>query len=62
MSVATILTILSLVNGLIDVAKGAPQVAAEAKSLLSKVQPYVAEAGVDVATEFEAARERLAAL
>lgn len=59
MTAAAALTILGIINGLIGVAAGAPGVVAEAKSLLEKVRPYAKELGVDVATEFVAAEQRL---
>jgi hypothetical protein len=41
MELSTILEILSLINGLIDVAKDAPIVVQDAKSLLAKIEAHV---------------------
>lgn len=62
MSAATILTLLGIVNGLITLAKSTPAITAHAKALLATVEPYVQDAGVEVATEFVAAQQRLEAL
>lgn len=59
MTAATALMILEIVGSLLGAATEAPGVIAEAKSLLEKVRPYAKELGVDVATEFVAAEQRL---
>lgn len=59
MPVTTLLTILSIVNGLLSVAKTAPEVLTEARSLMAKVEPHIQTAGVYAATEFEGLWERL---
>jgi hypothetical protein len=41
MGISTILTILSVINGLLSVAKDAPAVIEEVKSLLAKIKPHV---------------------
>lgn len=48
MSIATILTIIGIVNGLITLGKDAPGVIDDAKSLLAKISPHVDAAGDDV--------------
>lgn len=60
MSVATILTILGIINGLLSVAKDAPAVIEEAKSLLAKVKPHAEAAGDDVKQAFAKAQASLA--
>lgn len=60
MSIATIMTILSIVSGLMSVAKDAPAVIDEAKSLLAKVKPHVDAAGDDVKRAFAKAQASLA--
>lgn len=62
MTLATALAILSAINTLISIAKGAPDVVNEAKSLLEKVRPHAQELGVDVATEFTEAENNLKAV
>lgn len=62
MSVATIITILSIVNGLLSVAKDAPAVIDEAKSLLAKIAPHVDAAGDDVKQAFAKAQAKVSAL
>lgn len=62
MTAATALMILEIVGSLLGAATEVPGVIAEAKSLLEKVRPYANELGVDVATEFVAAEQRLQAL
>lgn len=62
MNLATVLSIISLVNGLISIAKEFPAAKARAALLLSDVQPYIQEAGVEAATAFESAKEALTAL
>lgn len=62
MSVATIIAILSIVNGLLSVAKDAPAVVVEAKSLLAKIAPHVDAAGDDVKAAFTAAQTKVSAL
>ena len=59
MSAASILAILQIVNGLIAVANGAPSVLEHARALLNVVRPFVQEAGVEVATAFAQAEQRL---
>ena len=59
MSIATVLTILSLVNGLLSVAKDAPSVIDETKSLLAKIEPHVEAAGDDVKKAFADAVAKL---
>ena len=59
MTAATALMILEIVGSLFGVVTEVPGVIVEAKSLLEKVRPYANELGVDVATEFVAAEERL---
>jgi hypothetical protein len=58
MNVATVLLILNVVNGLLGVAVQTPAVLDEARSLLKKVEPYVHECGVGVATYFESLKEQ----
>lgn len=60
MSIATIITILSIVNGLLSVAKDAPAVIEEAKSLLAKVEPHIASASDDVKRTFVELQAKLA--
>jgi hypothetical protein len=62
MSAATILTILGIVGELISIAKDAPAVIDEVKSLLAKVGPYVDEANVEVKRNFETAQAKAASL
>lgn len=62
MTAATALMILEIVGSLLGAATEVPGVIAEAKSLLEKVRPYANELGIDVATEFVAAEQRLQAL
>lgn len=62
MSVATIITILSIVNGLISIAKDEPEAADHAKTWLAKVQPHIATAGDDVKQAFAAAQVKVSAL
>lgn len=62
MSVATIIAILSIVNGLLSVAKDAPAVVVEAKSLLAKIEPHVEAAGDDVKAAFGEAQAKVSAL
>lgn len=62
MTAATALMILEIVGSLLGTVTEVPGVIAEAKSLLEKVRPYANELGVDVATEFVAAEQRLQAL
>lgn len=62
MTAATVLMILNIIGSLFGVVAEAPSVIDEIKSLLDKVRPYANECGVDVATEFVAAEERLQAL
>lgn len=58
MTLATIITILGLVNGLLNVVKDAPVVIDEAKSLLAKVEPFIDQANDDIQAQFEALRAR----
>jgi len=60
MSIATIITILEIVNGLLAVAKDAPGVIDEAKSLLAKVEPHIASANEDVQGLFGRLQARVA--
>lgn len=62
MSIATIITILSIVNGLLSVAKDAPAVIDEAKSLLAKIEPHVEAGDDDVKKAFAEARAKVSAL
>lgn len=61
-TIATALAILSAIGTLLNVIKEFPGAVDEVKSLLEKVRPYATELGVDVATEFTAAEQRLQAL
>lgn len=60
MSVATIITILSIINGLLSVAKDAPAVIAEAKTLLAKIEPHVSAAEDSVKSAFADTHAKLA--
>lgn len=60
MSAASILTIISIVNGLVSIAKDSPAVVAHAKALLDLVQPHIQEAGVEAETAFVSAEQKLA--
>lgn len=62
MTATTILTILGIVNGLLTVAKDAPAVVEEARSLIAKVQPHVDGAGEEVKSAFSAVQAQLANL
>lgn len=61
MSIATVITILSILNGLLSVAKDAPTVLAEAQSLLAKIEPHVDQLNDDAKAQFEALRLRIQA-
>jgi hypothetical protein len=60
MSIATILTIINIVNGLLTAAKEFPSLLDEARSLLAKVEPFVDQAGSAVRGEFDALKARVA--
>lgn len=62
MSIATVITILSVINALLSVAKDAPAVIDEAKSLLAKVEPHVATATTEVKQQFATAQAVVAKL
>lgn len=62
MSAAAILTIISIVNGLVSIAKDSPAVVQHAKALLDVVRPHVQEAGVEVETAFVEAEQAVGAL
>lgn len=59
MSAATILTILSIVNGLFGVVTEAPAVVDEIKSLLAKIAPHVDGTNAEVKRAFESAQAKL---
>jgi hypothetical protein len=59
MPIATVLTILNIVNTLFSVIKSAPGVQQEIQSLLEKVAPHVQAAGTDPQSSYIAAKQRL---
>lgn len=60
MTAATVLTILGIVNGLLTLAKDAPSVMEEARSLIAKVEPYIDGTNDEVKRQFDALKARLA--
>lgn len=60
MSIATVMTILSIVNGLVSIAKNAPQVMQEARSLMDKVRPHIDATNDEAKAAFAALQAKLA--
>lgn len=60
MSPATILTIIEIIGALIKIAKDAPAVIEEAKSLRAKIAPHVDSAGDDIRRAFQDVQAQLA--
>jgi len=52
MSPATVLLIINIINGLINVGKDAPTVMEEARSLVAKIQPHIATMNDEVRRQF----------
>lgn len=59
MTPATVLTILGIVNGLITLAKDAPSVMEEARSLIAKVRPHVDAAGDEAKAALSAVQAKV---
>jgi hypothetical protein len=59
MTIATVLVILNVINGLLSVAKGLPEVQKQVQFLLETVSPHVNAAGKDAQAAFIAAQQRL---
>lgn len=60
MAIATILTIFGILNDLFSVAKDAPAVLDEIRSLLAKIEPFVDTAGATIRVQFNALKARAA--
>lgn len=60
MELATILTIFGIVSDLFGIAKAAPAVIDEIRSLLAKVEPFVDAAGAEIRAKFDALKAQAA--